>query len=595
MIYKLALPLYYVGGGGHQGQKGGRGGKGGDGGAGGFRGKIIFEEAGQQPEEVVLPGSGERAADGKRGTDGNGGQHGKHGLPAGDVGYTDCITNDGPNFFGFDRRERLTVITGNSAKDGNYIRTLLSSKHAGIRTAGPVQQQSTTQQGTHEEKKTSNQRREEATKKNAVLSTQTSVHIEYVRAMANERINTLNALSSNMGFMKTSSERFGHFLNNNLNIGGKNEVNTKIDAVKISQLRSQKEELKRNIQNKTDDDTQIPIMDNYATSCTNCQQETIEEELDEIKDMLLLSSEPTNKPSTLDYKPTQDDADNIFHCIFGELDSYGLYVCPDSKKHRNKLATFIKKENIDIEQEPAVLSAIERFVRGVEENEMDQYPAALNLKKLFRDFESDMLKKSISLFKQLKEELQSGRNEEFLNILHVDVKKENLEDALLQISITNESNLIQAAQKCSEELKKIIEKITAHKKASQFDWKKNTSSKLRDEYAKYIQLPLRTLSHPELELIAFYYRKKIHIYFDSEMDIREEQPLKLIKTLNPNGDDEHHVLFKNEGVWQKLAINAERQIFQKQRDRQAAFYSSWLSDANQTDQTNKEKSAEEDD
>jgi hypothetical protein len=45
---------------------------------------------------------------------------------------------------------------------------------------------------------------------------------------------------------------------------------------------------------------------------------------------------------SLESKPTRDDVNNILHCLFGEVDSFGFTVCRDTHKYRIRLSEFVK-------------------------------------------------------------------------------------------------------------------------------------------------------------------------------------------------------------------------------------------------------------
>lgn len=416
--------------------------------------------------------------------------------------------------------------------------------------------------------------------------------------MMTERNQNLDTLNSEADLMKGVSSKLNQSINESLNTKEKNNI-FKTMHVKINVVKCIKDELLNKIdetKEKANKNTGKVAVQDYPIICTNCSHgsPSLEgpkrpaESLSNVEIGVRLALDL--RPKILDRKPTRDDADNIFHCALGKPDSYGFYVSSNCSEHRTELANFVREGRFkDTERQLLVYSAIERFVRGLEADK--EYPEAINLNKKFEQFETDELQKSASLVQCLKQEIQEEGNKKLMKLLiKSNPSATTLNDQLIQISFIDQSKLQTVLDKCSDKLKEIMKQFVTRRDAYTFNWQENTSLTVIQEYSNYIQSSLRTLSLPELELLAFNQQIKIHFYDSANQTDYEEDPtMKFIETLNPNGDDEIHVLRKEDGSWQRLEINAERHFFYEQRDREAAFFSSQLLIAMKRDESDRDK------
>ena len=127
------------------------------------------------------------------------------------------------------------------------------------------------------------------------------------------------------------------------------------------------------------------------------------------------------------------------------------------------------------------------------------------------------------------------------------------------------------------------------------DW--NRSQQPQSAYEKFLLCPGEKLGRTELHLIAFAYRKKIHIYQLQHDEEDESYSASIIfkETFNPRGDDEHFILFvKEHNWWQKLTCNPNRKQFIEQRLRQASAYRNHLNGAEIIDNDDNTSSVEND-
>jgi hypothetical protein len=268
--------------------------------------------------------------------------------------------------------------------------------------------------------------------------------------------------------------------------------------------------------------------------------------------------EPQTLARCLELKPTLDDDDNIFNCIFGRLDMYGTYVCSEGEKHRKNLSDRFKSTEFLQEYQAELIPMLSQFIKGV--TDIKNFPQACKVNSELQEFDQQKLKD----LESLKEELEKTENEEifkalyFLNTDETTTTGEEKNKKLKKEAILD---------KCPSQLRTILETID-----DQFPYKEKLfDSSIIDEYCKFLTSPWQKLGHTELSLIAITSSKKIHILsetgeFDNE-DIFEHE-----ETINFRGDTEHFVLMKEDGSFQRLDLNNQRFHFLVQSACQNKIY-----------------------
>ena len=251
---------------------------------------------------------------------------------------------------------------------------------------------------------------------------------------------------------------------------------------------------------------------------------------------------------SLEHKPTRNDADNILHCLFGEVDSFGFTVCRDTKKYRIRLSEFVKQTVISVVKnrkststriQSILRSAVEKFVLfGSHFGNEEQYPKAIEAsKKRLEDKSAETL-----LTNLLKPENRALL--EFLfhqpSTSNVPSSVEEMKIILSQLGLAN----------WYEDLVEIIDEIgelkmeswnIANKSPRKFDWEDIVFSKdqsLVDEYCKFIASPREQLGKPELELLAFAYCIRISVFREDSDDHKKQKTntaqLKLVEKIIPD-------------------------------------------------------------
>jgi hypothetical protein len=298
--------------------------------------------------------------------------------------------------------------------------------------------------------------------------------------------------------------------------------------------------------------------------CEQCTEQKQSKSFDEMTAEIVnqltphISMEPQTLARCLELKPTLDDDDNIFNCIFGRLDMYGTYVCSEGEKHRKDLSDSLKSTEFLKQYQAEVISMLSQFIKGV--TDKNNFPQACQVNSELQEFDQQKLKD----LESLKEELEKTENEEIFKALYfLNTDETTTTDEEKNKKLKKEAIL----DKCPSQLRTILETID-----DQFPYKEKLfDSSIIDEYCKFLTSPWQKLGHTELSLIAITSSKKIHILsetgeFDNE-DIFEHE-----ETINFRGDTEHFVLMKEDGSFQRLDLNKQRFHFLVQSACQNKIY-----------------------
>nr|CAH0102701.1 unnamed protein product [Daphnia galeata] len=239
---------------------------------------------------------------------------------------------------------------------------------------------------------------------------------------------------------------------------------------------------------------------------------------------------------------TENGIDSTLHCLFGQVNSEGKYVCKDTNHFRKRIAKHIREEH-DIEK---TYNVVGMFVLRVKDDK--RFPAAAETRD--KHIESITTK-----YQQLKGmETQVLRwlnhnddydNEEFLDPEEVDEWEKAWE------AIGNPKT------------------IKAELLKEQEDWR--IDEDLKQECAKYIESSTGALGLAELELLTIILPIKINIYVNHDsscfeykgtLSSRETQITWKISN-NTKPSRKYCILYEGNGRWKRLATNYNLNLFCK--------------------------------
>ncbi len=316
----------------------------------------------------------------------------------------------------------------------------------------------------------------------------------------------------------------------------------------------------------------IPVSEEICSEieCEQCTEQKQSKSFDEMTAEIVnqltpfISLEPQTLAKCLELKPTLNDADNIFNCIFGRLDMYGTYACSEGEKHRIDLSDSLKSAEFLTQYQAEVISMLSQFIKGVTDKK--NFPQACKVNSELKEFDQQKLKD----LESLKEELEKTENEEIFKALYslntVETTTTNEEENKKQ---KKEAIL----DKCPSQLRTILDTID-----DQFPFQEKIfDSSIIDEYCQFLTFPGQKLGHAELSLIAVTRSKKIHVYVESE-DFDGDDIFEHEETINVKGDTEHYVLMREDGSFQRLELNKQRFHFLVQSACQNKIYQKLVSD-----------------
>jgi hypothetical protein len=272
---------------------------------------------------------------------------------------------------------------------------------------------------------------------------------------------------------------------------------------------------------------------------------------------------------------TTDGVDNILHCIFGQKDSFGSYLCQKTEPYRKNISNYIQANGTT--NYHTFSSLVKRFVFEVKEDDKD-FPVANAKREEYFKFKDDhqLWKIMEHVQSELKKEIVKSETKKLMKLLEKYEKKpEDKVNYVINRFLSDEGNRQDAEaweeawSSSGQNFKQIVKSLKEN-----FNWKEVAKSKaLVEEYAKYFQLPLTTLGRSELELIALIYDKKIHVYvidYQNKQNNNEDNspPFKFNEKLNSDGNEEHFILYEKD-AWQLLEVNPKLRQFFEQRARQA--------------------------
>lgn len=632
------LLIMFTGRKGEEGQRGGKGGEGGQGGDGGYHGLIAIENSERHEDTAVSTPSGagdDQAARGKNGRDGAGGRHGRHGKAAGDVGFIDRVAFGAdwrfePRFYGFDTDECWEIHYHSSKPAEPYARCDLYcgyEKYADIRWGKrpPLD----VQQGTQEEKTKEGRTKkdqERAVRKKAILRSHVDAYAHRVAEWNTSRAATLEHQMADTEQQIRRSTRQTVGQSHALDSAEVSDANQRVHVVKPYRSRPDRAGQKLGVISKGGPQHQLQLATgiykdgggNTGTICDCCRPVDLDEdELRAIAEELEDAERSFFDPPVLNgrclfSRPTVDDVDSIFHVIFGQRRSGGddrvggvaaPFRCPDAEKRRKELAAFVKdlKDNGQSGAKSALgamRGALETFVKAVGERPVtstDNYPTA---RKFFEDCQEQQkvaksehddqwakVRADISKTPKLKEYLDKLVRREIQDRDPTPDDRVNLLAQMVPDSDSDERETQEdpdweeAFGLCDETFLNLIRSLVNPLESFWEDSLKSTP--LRNEYATFIQSPVEALGEPELELLAFASRVKIHIYseeqqrswdelasfLDGEISNKQPTAMNFERTLNLAGDDEHYVLKSPNGRWTRLDVDQRRLKFEEDRAR----------------------------
>ena len=313
----------------------------------------------------------------------------------------------------------------------------------------------------------------------------------------------------------------------------------------------------------------IPVSEGIYSEleCEQCSEQKQSKCFDELTaDMVSkltphMSLEPQTLARCLELKPTLDNDDNIFNCIFGRLDMYGTYVCTDGEQHREDLSDCFKSDEFMKQNQNELIPILQQFILGATDN--TNFPRAFQVQSDIREFEQN---KSGDL-KVLKKELENPENEEVFGALYRLYSDETAPNEELNKQRMKEKIL----EQCGSELKAILESIDDPLEKVLFD------PLIIEEYSKYLTSPWQKLGLPELNLIALATSKQIHVYEEAS-ESEDIFTVQHVGTINSRGDNELYVLMNEDDSFQRLDLNSQRFNFQMQSACQAKVYKKLVSE-----------------
>ncbi len=528
------------------GSHGGKGGKGGDGGEGGYSGSIkINDETVQQMTE--------QTPDSDKGKCGAGGLRGKDGKNAGDTAYMDTIWGVQDIAHGFNYDQKLS-IKYHSVKPSQPPRVLCYYygnqkdcwaeiiNHGSKNVSKTFQQEEKNEVGRDAEKKS-------AVHKKEILANDLSENIVQIR----ERNQALGSFLDEMFEKLTDNSK-------NLRELGE-EAASEAEQSEEKQERIEAVRRFERVKNATaeNEDSQEILTDICTStlsrmSCKCCQQYPHLKFEENFHFAEKIELPPELKARCLLKCSTLDDANNILHCIFGVKNSDEIYVCDSWQEKRKEMSELVEHT----EDKSAMTSIAKKFVLSIES---DSYPTARKIKQEHNDFK----KQKNQLWNQIMKEIENPQNEctkEWI-LPEKSIGREKDVDKKMKKALSNCSASFQ------DKLKKILRK---------FEWETACQHpKCKLEYTEFIGQQTETLGRGELELISLLYGLNINIFREESCE-EGERNLKFVEAFNDTGHEEHFILMKEDGSWQKLEWDKRLKTFYEMRWLEAKAYKRHLND-----------------
>ena len=540
-----SLRMLFLGARGTSGTSGGMGGQGGDGGEGGFFGSIKINND-------TVQDSGRQALDSAKGQDGCGGIRGTDGNSAGDIAVQSSLSISIISY-GFDYDKQLSLEYSLSSdtgflcfKNGMKEYCYVDIKDRGSKNAIKTLQTKQTLKneiGRAKEKKS-------AMKKKEILSEHVSAYVNKVEEKKRGLemfFNQMNEMSKNMQGL------FG--LNASEEEKCRENVQERIQSIK-------KFRQPRNL-TKLDQKEEKIIKDEYPNTiwkknCKHCKNYSkIEHSVENSRIPLPFDL----MVRCLSKSATVDDVDSIIHCIFGDKDSDEIITCKNVSEHRAALARFVEENMSNTDTKPILTSIAKKFVMNVRSEK--RQPIAWGIKQDCKAFEETRC----TLWTQLMVEFENSQNDEVKALFQP-------ENMMFACNENGKKETKKALENCSNDVLSLVENLT-----KKFDWELALSPNpdapnFYEEYSKFIIKETTTLGKPELELLAFVYGKRIHIFREAETyeEREDETAFVFIETLNPDGGDEHNILTRGNGTWQRLDWDVLQKTFYEKRYNKAIFF-----------------------
>ena len=591
---------------GEPGQKGGKGGQGGNGGQAGFGGTITIHNLNGEP----IPSSGLKlgkrdqgptrvqGASGRDGKDGKGGQHGKPGKGTGDIGFIDNVARwwnwtYKAKYFGFENDARLEIEYYENEPSEPYSRCYPHDKDKMYYAKIKYTSECVTDVETQQEKTAHGRRHkteEVAVKKKAITLQSLSHHIEQITERQQMNQTFQMRMDSMMG-QQSNRQNISQYLKDrsaihlfSQNIEQDNEIQADIKATFVRKIDG--ERLQYHASSSSISRSHLPA--NHIShlllnkGCDLCLSSLKSSHYQSTWEQDHIQLVPSALIHCFDQLPTLDGADNILHCILGEKESLGSYLCKSTDHNRQRLGNFIRKNG---DQHSNTFSTfLKKFVLGIKRDNKD-YPVANSVKNKFFAYEDDRRwRRDKTERLEIEKEIRRSENKKLWDLLaQKGTSLEEKVDYLLNpLSVNDDGGNVgttddvdlwnQAWSSCGQKMKETMVRIN-----ERFDWREATKSKdLMNEYANHIESPLTTLSWAELEILALAYNKKIHVYanqiMNNNVDETDAPSIRFVKTLNSRGYDEHFILYEENGTWQRLEINEKLKEFYEQRACQAVNF-----------------------
>ncbi len=522
---------------GQSGSSGGKGGRGGDGGEAGFPGDVIVNGKTVQQQN----GHSNSAESGK---DGSGGKNGKQGRSSGDIGCIDWAWNsDALTFFGTSYDQRLEIEYF-SYEPKNVINALCypysdgSDRRATIKTRYNLNNSRNCQTTREEKNQVTRTKKLSAVKKKAILLSDVSEHIDEISRRKTDLGCFVEDICQGLGQNSQDLQTLGEESSAVEEEKSEEKIEENIQLVR----QFKKKEV---VSNDNEESKEVLVKDGLAKrlTCKNCR-EYLGSTMPELphNENISLSTDMMSK--SLVKCRTLTDSNNILHSIFGVKNSDDIFICENWIPLRQDLATFVKTELAGIQD--LLESVVEKFVLSLTDGSL--FPAAFQLKRQLEEFEQQKsLQWKLIVKEAAKEENASAQKW---------IKHEFDDSPSL--------NFQQDLKNCSVRFQRKVNQFL-----SPFNWKvftaSSSSSDVLNDYSEFILNMVNTLGQPELELIAIAFRKKIHIFEESDI---LDQPLMHVETIGQDSVVEHSILMNPDKSFQPLEWDGQLKEFHEKRKHQ---------------------------
>jgi hypothetical protein len=488
---------------------------------------------------------------------GQGGLNGKHGKSSGDLGFIDNWNVvpfnwalDG-EFRGFEREERFEIHFTDQYQYAVCAQCIYGGKYAKFSDFKPLQPpalQSREQEKATAQRSLSSQG--EATRKKGLMKSRIQHEVNKI-ASRHCSIQT----AKDKGFFQMSTEAKTLEVLSQKGLQEKFDAHTTSDThmhhCLIRTVACPKQGVKMMVQNKRGPIKVVEgiYSDISCDKCNNQKQQTLSQDVPPSNDTKL---ELRLLSRCLEERPTLENEDNIFNCLFGRVDMYGTYICTSGSNLRQDLSNALKKteflERYHIELNPI----LQQFSLSV--NDPHSFPSATKLQAELLAFH-DEKEKQVGL---LKAELEKPENNEFVKMLN---EKKAQRDEVWQ--------------KCGKELKSLLQKIEEKFPKGNLVL---LETSIIEEYSRFIMSPWQRLGESELELVSLVFSKQIHVFHKNE-EREGGESIIIDKTFNPSEDNTEHFILKTEqGTFQRLEVNDQRCKFQMQKASQVLKFQELVTD-----------------